>query len=65
VFVRMVGLGHKPTLAEAKRRFALHLTGEKIIHADVKPAVYRAVIADGEDSGYEALVEVSQPLMKK
>lgn len=58
VINRLGGCGDESLIAEAKRRFAAHLEGTQLIPADLRSAVYRAVMSRGDLSTYETMIQV-------
>lgn len=52
--------GHTDTIAEAQRRFSDHCSGNSLLPADLKVAVFSTCLANGDDSTYEQLVKVSE-----
>jgi puromycin-sensitive aminopeptidase len=50
-------IGDKETIEEAKKRFSNHLTG-KLISADLRQAVYSAVLADADEDLVKKLIEL-------
>ncbi|XP_051165800.1 puromycin-sensitive aminopeptidase [Leptopilina boulardi] len=60
---KLVSLGDEDTICEAKKRFALHITGEKIVPADLRSVVYRAVLStctsvDGDNEIFETMLKL-------
>lgn len=47
------------TIAEAKRRFDDHINKRRIIPADLRAAVYRAVISVGDHDTFDTMIRVS------
>jgi len=59
VLVRLVSAGDEKTLSEAKERFEKHVKQEVILPADLRAAVYRAVLASSDPtSAYDALIKL-------
>ena len=56
VLTRMGVYGHKPTVAEAQKRFNEHINGTSVIPADLRGCVYRTVIANGGNEAYEEML---------
>ena len=50
--------GHEAVVAEAKRRFKAHASGEAAIEADLRAPVYRVVAAHGGDEAFSQLVSL-------
>lgn len=48
IIMKMGAMGHEETLAEARKRFGDHLSGNAQIPADLRASVYRAVMANGD-----------------
>ncbi len=55
VLMRLGGLGHPVTCAEAKRRFENHFTNKERIPADLRSIIYRSVAAAGGADVFEQL----------
>ena len=55
---RMAMFDDEKVLAEAERRFALHLKGEELIPADLRLTVYKAVLRSGRRETYETLLSI-------
>ena len=55
---RMAMLDDPEVIAEAERRFALHVKGEEQIPADFRSTVYKAVLRSGSRDMYEALLKL-------
>ena len=58
VLGRMTMLDDAAVIAEAERRFALHVSGEQLIPADFRSTVYKAVLRSGSRDKYDALLEI-------
>jgi len=58
VIGQLGGLGQESFVQECKRRFELHRTGEELIPADLRTAVYGTVIGHGDESTYNQLIEL-------
>lgn len=64
VLGKMISLGDQETIDEAKKRFALHVSGETILPADLRSPVYRAVLmssstdADGENETLKTMLKL-------
>jgi hypothetical protein len=67
ILLRLVRIGDESTLAEARAKFQLHLRKESnsTIPADLRPVVYRAVLATGDLEAYEALLTVNASRSRK
>jgi len=50
--------GHEPTINEARRRFADHVSGANLIPADLRNAVYRTVACNGDASTHAQLLKL-------
>ncbi len=50
--------GHEATIEECRRRFAAHCSGEELIPADLRGAIYGTVMAHGDESTLEALIDL-------
>jgi puromycin-sensitive aminopeptidase len=46
-------------VAEAQKRFEAHISGGPVIPADLRSAVYRAVLSAGDESSYNTMLRVS------
>ena len=55
---RMAMFDDPDVLAEAERRFALHVKGEEQIPADLRRTVYRAVLRSGRRETYQTLLGI-------
>ena len=55
---KMVSLEHEDTIEEAKKRFALHVSGKTILSADLRSAVYRAVLSVGDKETFETMLKL-------
>lgn len=58
VLGRMAALNDPETIAEAKRRFDLHVTGKSVLAADLRSPVYRAVLSVGDLNTYETMLKL-------
>lgn len=58
VLGRLVMLDDPEAIAEAERRFALHVEGKEQIPADFRATVYKAVLRSGSRAMYEALLKI-------
>ena len=58
VLARMTMLDDVEVIAEAERRFALHVSGEQLIAADFRSTVYKAVLRSGRRDMYDALLKI-------
>jgi len=58
VLARMTMLDDAQVIAEAERRFALHVKGEQLIPADFRSTVYKAVLRSGSRKMYDALLQI-------
>ncbi len=50
--------GHEATVEECQRRFDAHCKGESLIPADLRGAVYGTVMAHGDESTLEAIIDL-------
>jgi len=50
--------GHPATLAEARKRFQAHCAGESTVPADLRSAVYSAVLKHGDDVTLAAMMKL-------
>ncbi|XP_063975639.1 puromycin-sensitive aminopeptidase isoform X2 [Diachasmimorpha longicaudata] len=55
---RMASFRDADTISEAKKRFHLHVTGQSLLSADLRSAVYRAALSDGDLETYEAMLKL-------
>lgn len=58
VLGRMAALKDKDTIEESKKRFKQHVNGENILSADLRSAVYRAVLADGDEKTFNIMLDL-------
>jgi len=59
----MVSFGNEETIAEANKRFSAHVEGTALIPADLRSAVYRAVLSNADDSVFETVLKVCSPFI--
>lgn len=59
VLSRLGWYGDAEVIAEAKKRFKAHVSGECIIPADLRAAVYKAVLSVGDEDTYNTMIKVS------
>ncbi|CAB0017889.1 unnamed protein product [Nesidiocoris tenuis] len=57
VNARLGSYGDQETIAEAKKRFAAHLSGESVIPADLRVAVYLSVISSGDEDTFNTMIK--------
>ncbi|EDV26424.1 uncharacterized protein TRIADDRAFT_22803 [Trichoplax adhaerens] len=50
--------GHTETMAEAKSKFAAHLDGTKAIDPDLRSAIYKVVLSEGDETTFNALLKL-------
>jgi len=58
VLLRMTSFGHEKTIQESKRRLKLHLSGEQVICADLRPVVYRGAVSGGDMDTFETMLKM-------
>jgi puromycin-sensitive aminopeptidase len=58
VLNRMISFDNEKTIQDAQARFALHTSGKKTIHADLRSAVYRAVLSAGNEDTYQSMLKL-------
>jgi puromycin-sensitive aminopeptidase len=58
VLARMGVFGHEATVREARKRFKEHLSGENVLPADLRSAVYATVMANGDMETYESMLKL-------
>ncbi|XP_066588195.1 puromycin-sensitive aminopeptidase [Prorops nasuta] len=58
VIRRMATLNDEATMKEAKKRFDSHISGQSVLSADLRSAVYRAVLANGDQETFQTLVKL-------
>ena len=58
VLHRMVSFDNQKTLDEAQARFLAHTSGKATIHADLRSAVYKAVLSAGDGNTYQTMLKV-------
>ncbi|BET03125.1 Aminopeptidase [Nesidiocoris tenuis] len=58
VNARLGSYGDQETIAEAKKRFAAHLSGESVIPADLRVAVYLSVISSGDEDTFNTMIKL-------
>ena len=58
ILARMTMLDDAEVIAEAERRFALHVEGKQLIPADFRSTVYKAVLRSGSRQMYDALLQI-------
>lgn len=58
VLGRLGKCGHPETVAEAQKRFAAHCTGESVLPADLRTAVYSTVLKAGDQTTLEAVLKL-------
>ena len=59
VLAKLGSYGDEETIAEARKRFEDHVIKKKIIPADLRACVYRAVRSTGDESTFETMINVS------
>jgi len=59
VLLNMSSYGHKKTLYEAKKRFDSYVSGDQNIAADLRTAVYQAVVKAGGGETFDVLAKVN------
>lgn len=50
--------GDERVIAEAKKKFEEHISGKATIPADLRSAVYKAVLSTGDETTFETLLKV-------
>ncbi|XP_011304312.1 puromycin-sensitive aminopeptidase isoform X2 [Fopius arisanus] len=55
---RMASFRDTETISEAVKRFQLHASGKSILAADLRSAVYRAVLSEGDQETYDAMLKL-------
>lgn len=58
VLARMGLFGDEDVIAEAKRRFADHVTGTNLLPADLRTPVYHTVLSVGDEKTYETILKL-------
>ncbi|XP_073968531.1 puromycin-sensitive aminopeptidase [Rhodnius prolixus] len=58
VLSRLGWYGDAEVIAEAKKRFKAHVSGECIIPADLRAAVYKAVLSVGDEDTYNTMIKL-------
>jgi puromycin-sensitive aminopeptidase len=58
IISRMGQLGHAKTVAEAKMRFAEHVSGTNKLEADLRAPVYTTVMANGDRETFDKMVSL-------
>lgn len=58
VIGRLASCADESIVTESKRRFNDHASGKSLIPADLRSAVYRAVMSSGNEQTYDALLKV-------
>lgn len=58
VLNRLVSFNCPKVVAEAKRRFADHVSGKEVLQADLRSACYKAVFQDGDEATFEKMLEL-------
>ncbi|XP_071450915.1 puromycin-sensitive aminopeptidase [Hetaerina americana] len=58
VLGRLGWYGEQGTIAEANRRFKSHASGEKLIPADLRTPVYKAVLSTGDQTTYDTMLKL-------
>ena len=58
VLNKMVTFGDEKVLAEAKRRFDLHVAGTRILPADLRGTVYRSVAKDMDAKTWDIFMQL-------
>lgn len=57
--IRTLGIcGDAATIAEAKKRFADHMSGKAIIPADLRSAVYASVLSDADEAVLQQFIDL-------
>jgi len=59
VLNRMASFDHEATRKEALRRFELHVSGKETIPADIRSAVFKAVMSGGDEQIFQSLLKVN------
>lgn len=60
VIARLGWYGDVETIEEAKKRFNAHISGECVIPADLRAAVYKSVMSVGDEDTYNTMVKVRE-----
>jgi puromycin-sensitive aminopeptidase len=58
VLNRMSTFGDESTLKEANKRFALHVSGEQPIPADLRSAVYKSALSIGNEETFKTMLKL-------
>jgi len=58
VLSRLASFGDQQTLDEASSRFKLHVTGEKLIPADLRSSVYRSVLSASDMDVVDTMIKM-------
>ncbi|KAL1129384.1 hypothetical protein AAG570_013911 [Ranatra chinensis] len=58
VLSRLGWYGDPDVIEEAKKRFTAHVTGQNIIPADLRAAVYKAVLSVGDENTYNTMLKL-------
>jgi len=58
VLTRMISFDNQKTIQDAQTRFALHKSGKSPIHADLRSAVYKAVLSVGDEDVYKSMLKM-------
>ncbi|PSN57011.1 Puromycin-sensitive aminopeptidase [Blattella germanica] len=58
VIGRLVWFKDEVVIAEAKKRFEDHISGKTLLPADLRSAVYRAVLSDSDESTYNTMLRL-------
>jgi hypothetical protein len=59
VIGRLGRFGDESIIAEAQKRFEVHVSGKALIPADLRSPVYRTVLSVGDESTYNTMLKVS------
>ena len=62
VIGRLVWFKDEAIIAEAKKRFEAHVSGKTLLPADLRSAVYKAVLSGGDESTYDTMLRVCKLL---
>lgn len=58
VIGRLVWFKDEAIIAEAKKRFEVHVSGKTLLPADLRSAVYKAVLSGGDESTYNTMLRL-------
>ena len=59
VIGRLVWFKDEAIIDEAKKRFEAHVSNKTLLPADLRSAVYKAVLTGGDESTYNTMLRVS------